>query len=218
MIKKYSFYPCLCTLFFTSRKKNSENNAKSKIPNHSVKGIVDPFINTGGHARTYQCAGICLGMVQLIPDNGRNGWNWSSDYYSDSIPYRTQYWLHEILKTPYNTTPNGLSGNEDAGQMSAWYVLSSMGLNPFNPVSGEYQIGSPLFEKSTISLKNGKMFSIEVKNVSSENFYIQSASFNGEVYERSYINHGQLENGGTLQLEMGNAPNKEWATGKFNKN
>ena len=133
-------------------------------------------------------------------------------------PWRTQYWVHEILNTQYNTTPNGLSGNEDAGQMSAWYVFSSLGLYPFNPVSGQYEIGSPLFQKSTISLKNGKKFSIEAKNVSSENFYIQSARLNGEVYDSTFITHDQILKGGTLKLEMGKEPNKEWANEKSNRN
>jgi putative alpha-1,2-mannosidase len=77
---------------------------------------------------------------------------------------------HYILETQYNTTPNGLSGNEDCGQMSAWYIFSSIGIYPMNPASGEYQIGSPIFEKSTITLADGKKFVIEAENVSKRIF------------------------------------------------
>ncbi|SFU43243.1 alpha-1,2-mannosidase, putative [Pustulibacterium marinum] len=129
-------------------------------------------------------------------------------------PWRTQYYVHRILSEQYDTTSAGLSGNEDCGQMSAWYVLSSIGIYPMNPASGEYEIGSPVFEKSTINLPNGKEFTIEAKNVSSDNFYIQSATLNGKPLNKTSISHKTLTAGGTLVLEMGNQPNKEWATAK----
>ncbi|WP_282017332.1 GH92 family glycosyl hydrolase [Salegentibacter mishustinae] len=132
-------------------------------------------------------------------------------------PWRTQYWVREILKTQYSTKPDGLSGNEDAGQMSAWYVFSSMGLYPFNPASAEYEIGSPIFEKSTIKLENGKHFKIIANNVSEENIYIQSASLNGENFNRTSISHKELLAGGELVFEMGSAPNKNWGV-TVNKN
>ena len=125
-------------------------------------------------------------------------------------PWRTQYWVREILKSQYSTKPDGLSGNEDAGQMSAWYVFSSMGLYPFNPASAEYEIGSPLFEKSTINLESGKSFIIVAKNVSEENIYIQSATLNGKNFNRTTISHKELLAGGELVFEMGSAPNKNW--------
>ncbi|MBZ9632388.1 GH92 family glycosyl hydrolase [Salegentibacter sp. LM13S] len=125
-------------------------------------------------------------------------------------PWRTQFWVREILKTQYSTQPDGLSGNEDAGQMSAWYVFSSMGLYPFNPASAEYEIGSPIFEKSTINLGNGKHFKIIANNVSEENIYIQSATLNGKNFNSTSISHKQLLAGGELVFEMGSAPNKKW--------
>ncbi|MGO4773388.1 GH92 family glycosyl hydrolase [Flavobacterium sp. W22_SRS_FK3] len=125
-------------------------------------------------------------------------------------PWRTQYWVHQILDTQYNTTPNGLSGNEDCGQMSAWYVFSSMGLYPMNPASGEYEIGSPIFEKSTINLQDGKTFIIEAENISSTNFYIQSATLNGVAFDQTSITHQQLLQGGILHFVMGSEPNKSW--------
>ena len=129
-------------------------------------------------------------------------------------PWRTQYWVRHILDTQYNTTPNGLSGNEDCGQMSAWYIFSSMGLYPMNPASGEYEIGSPIFEKTTIKLPKGKTFTIEAENVSNKNFYIQSATLNGVPFNQTTITHQQLLEGGTLHFVMGSEPNKNWGLTK----
>ncbi|MDQ1166132.1 GH92 family glycosyl hydrolase [Flavobacterium sp. SORGH_AS_0622] len=125
-------------------------------------------------------------------------------------PWRTQYWVRHILDTQYNTTANGLSGNEDCGQMSAWYVFSSMGLYPMNPASGEYEIGSPIFEKSTLNLPNGKTFVIEAENVSRKNFYIQSATLNGKAFNKTAISHQEMLKGGVLHFVMGAQPNKNW--------
>ncbi|MCM0667390.1 GH92 family glycosyl hydrolase [Flavobacterium tyrosinilyticum] len=125
-------------------------------------------------------------------------------------PWRTQYWVRHILDTQYNTTANGLSGNEDCGQMSAWYVFSSMGLYPMNPASGEYEIGSPIFEKSTLNLPNGKTFVIEAENVSNKNFYIQSVTLNGKAFNKTAISHQEMQKGGVLHFVMGAQPNKNW--------
>ncbi|MGB0879862.1 MAG: GH92 family glycosyl hydrolase [Polaribacter sp.] len=129
-------------------------------------------------------------------------------------PWRTQYWVREILKTQYNTTPNGLSGNEDCGQMSAWYVLSSIGLYAMNPASGEYEIGSPLFEKTTITISKEKKFIIEAEGVSDKNIYIQSATLNGKIFNQTSILHQQIMDGGTLHFVMGPKPNKDWGITK----
>ncbi|HEA29114.1 MAG TPA: glycoside hydrolase family 92 protein [Leeuwenhoekiella sp.] len=126
-------------------------------------------------------------------------------------PWRTQYWVHEILKTQYSTMPNGLSGNEDAGQMSAWYVFSAMGLYPMNPASTTYEIGSPVFEKTTLNLPNGNKFTIEAQDVSEANFYIQSAKLNGKDFDQTSIAHSEILKGGILKLVMGPEPNKKWA-------
>lgn len=125
-------------------------------------------------------------------------------------PWRTQYWVRHILDTQYNKTANGLSGNEDCGQMSAWYVFSSMGLYPMNPASGDYEIGSPIFEKSTLNLPNGKTFVIEAENVSKQNFYIQSATLNGKPFNKTAISHQEMQNGGILHFVMGAQPNQNW--------
>ena len=110
--------------------------------------------------------------------------------------------IHKILTTMYNTTPAGLSGNEDCGQMSAWYVWSALGMYPMNPASGKYYLGSPLISKATISLENGKTISIIVNNVSGENILIENANWNGKTLTEGYVNHADLVKGGTLEINM----------------
>jgi predicted alpha-1,2-mannosidase len=124
--------------------------------------------------------------------------------------WKTQYWVNQILKNQYSATPDGLSGNEDCGQMSAWYVWSSLGLYPVNPSSGDYQIGSPLFNKSMIQISENTSFSIVANQISDENIYIQSARLNGEILNRTHITHQEIVSGGSLEFEMGNQPNKSW--------
>ncbi|WP_299531549.1 GH92 family glycosyl hydrolase [Ulvibacterium sp.] len=128
-------------------------------------------------------------------------------------PWRTQYWSREILNSQYTTQPDGLSGNEDCGQMSAWYVMSAIGIYPMNPASLEYEIGSPLFKKSTIKLPNDKTFVISAPNTSKENLYVQSVKLNGESLNRTYIRHEEIVSGGTLDFEMGPRPNTLWGVG-----
>ena len=129
-------------------------------------------------------------------------------------PWRTQYWTREILTTQYSTKPEGISGNEDAGQISAWYVLTSLGMYSFNPASGDYEISSPLFEESKIRLANGKTFTIKANTVSMENRYIQSATLNGKVFNKSSISHADILEGGELVFDMGSQPNKKWGIEK----
>ena len=125
-------------------------------------------------------------------------------------PWRTQYWVRQILDTQYSTLPDVLSGNEDAGQMSACYVMSSIGIYPMNPASGQYEIGSPVFDEATIKTSGNTEFTILAKNNSDRNFYIQSAKLNNEDLNRTYITHKELMSGGTLELEMSAEPNKNW--------
>jgi predicted alpha-1,2-mannosidase len=126
-------------------------------------------------------------------------------------PFKTQEKVRQILTELYTNTPDGISGNEDCGQMSAWYIFSSLGFYPVTPGSNQYIIGSPLFEKATINLENGKVFTVEVKNNSSENKYIKSVKLNGNNYEFSYINHSDIINGESLVFEMTNKPST-WGT------
>ena len=126
--------------------------------------------------------------------------------------WKTAEKVREICTTLYSDQPDGLSGNEDCGQMSAWYILSSMGFYPVNPANGYYVFGSPLFDHAEISLPEGKTFTIETENNSAENIYIQSVELNGEAYERSYISHEAIVNGGSLKFVMGSEPNRNFGT------
>jgi len=117
----------------------------------------------------------------------------------------------------YSDKPDGLCGNEDCGQMSAWYVLSAMGYYPVTPGNNIYAIGSPVFEKVTIILENGNKFIIKANNVSDKNFYIQSASLNGKAYNKSYLKHSDIMEGGELVFEMGPDSNKNRGIGKGNE-
>lgn len=123
------------------------------------------------------------------------------------MPWKTQAQVRNILATQYNTTPEGLCGNEDCGQMSAWYVFSALGFYPVNPASGVYVLGSPTIDQADIAVPGGKFFSVRVKNNRSKHVYIQSARLNGKTLERSYLLHQEIMQGGTLELVMGPRPN-----------
>ncbi|MCD4774310.1 MAG: GH92 family glycosyl hydrolase, partial [Bacteroidales bacterium] len=126
--------------------------------------------------------------------------------------WKTQKIVRQILDELYTSNPDGYCGNEDCGQMSAWYVLSAMGFYPVCPGDNTYVIGTPLFDKVTLNLENGKTFIIEAKNVSNENIYIQSAVLNNQEYSKSFILHDDIINGGSLVFEMGPEPNKNWGS------
>ena len=119
--------------------------------------------------------------------------------------------LRKMLNEMYLDQPDGLSGNEDVGQMSAWYILSSVGLYQVDPVGGRFVIGSPLFDKATVNVGAGKTFTIVAKNNSDRNIYVQSARLNGKALKNSYIDFNDIRHGGTLELVMGPKPSK-WAT------
>lgn len=128
--------------------------------------------------------------------------------------WKTQQMVRQIMLSQYANTPNGLAGNDDAGQMSAWYVLSAMGFYPVTPGMDYYVIGAPLVDEATIKLENGRAFKIMAQNNNPENKYIQSATLNGKPYTKSYLKHEDIMKGGSLVFEMGNKPNKDWAQKK----
>lgn len=125
-------------------------------------------------------------------------------------PWKTQKYVAQVLHELYRNTPDGLCGNEDCGQMSAWFVFSSMGFYPIDPISGIYEIGTPLFPEMKLNLSNGKVFTVLAPNASAENIYIQSVKRNGQPYDKSYITHEQIMNGDTFEFEMGNQPGPVW--------
>ena len=125
-------------------------------------------------------------------------------------PAKTQEKVNQILTELYKNEPDGVSGNEDCGQMSAWYVLSSMGFYPVTPGSNDYIIGSPLFKKTTINLENGKQFTIQAENVSATHIYIKKVLLNNLELNRTYLKHDEIMAGGTLTFEMSSLlPNGE---------
>ena len=127
-------------------------------------------------------------------------------------PWKTQEMVHRILYDLYRNDPDGLCGNEDCGQMSAWYVLSAMGFYPVVPGSGIYAIGTPLFPKVSLHLENGKTFTIEAKNISNHSYYISSSSLNGKEYNKCFISHADIMQGGTMSFTMSAEPSTAWGS------
>jgi len=127
-------------------------------------------------------------------------------------PWKTQAIVRKIMSKLYKDATNGLPGNEDCGQMSAWYVFSALGFYPVNPVDGKFVMGSPVFDKASVKVPGGKFFTLITKNNSKTNKYIQSAELNGKPYDNSYITYQDIMKGGTLILDMGPKPNKKWGT------
>ena len=119
-------------------------------------------------------------------------------------PERTQELIRQIFDTQYRPEPDGLCGNDDCGQMSAWYMFSAMGFYPVDPVSGNYVFGAPQLPKIVLNLANGKTFTVIAENLSKENKYVESITFNGEPYTLNYITHEDILKGGTLVFKMKN--------------
>ena len=132
-------------------------------------------------------------------------------------PWKTQQRVRQIMDQLYTPTPDGLIGNEDCGQMSAWYVFSAAGFYPVTPGSTTYAIGSPLFPEMRFSLENGKSFVVKAEGVSDRNVYIQSATLNGKPYSKSYLEHADLLAGGELVFTMGSQPNRFFGLGFENQ-
>ncbi len=125
-------------------------------------------------------------------------------------PWKTAEKVRFITDNFYTSKPDGIIGNEDVGQMSAWYVFSALGFYPVNPANGAYVFGSPSINQATLTLAEGKILTIEAKNNSSENKYIQEITFNGKPYTKSYILHQDLMQGGKLVIQMGSQPSTTW--------
>jgi len=132
-------------------------------------------------------------------------------------PWKTQEIVRKIMDELYSSKEDGLCGNEDCGQMSAWYVLSAMGFYPVCPGQKEYAIGTPLFDKITLNLENGKKFVITADKPSSDNFYIKSARLNGKDYDKCFITHDDITNSGELKLKMSKKPVKSWASSTLSR-
>ncbi|MNX94487.1 Glycosyl hydrolase family 92 [compost metagenome] len=130
-------------------------------------------------------------------------------YNYTSQPWKTQKTVRMILGKQYHNGPDGLGGNDDCGQMSAWYMMSSLGFYPMAPASDRYELGSPSVLNATLNLENGKQFTVEAKNQSAKNVYVKQMLLNGKVLNRLYITHGEIVGGGKLTFVMASAPNKK---------
>jgi predicted alpha-1,2-mannosidase len=130
-------------------------------------------------------------------------------YNYSSQPYKSQYWVREVMNKLYKPTPDGYCGDEDNGQTSAWYVFSAMGFYPVCPGTQQYILGAPLFKKVTLTLPNKKKFIINAPNNSSKAKYIQTAKLNNKIWDKNYINHNTITQGGNLFLHMNKTPNKQ---------
>lgn len=131
--------------------------------------------------------------------------------------WKTAEKVRYILRNLYHDQPDGICGNEDCGQMSAWYIFSSLGFYPVNPANSAYVLGSPLFDEATLNLPGGKTFTVKAVDNLPENKYIQSATLNGQPYEKSFITHRDILNGGTLELQMGSQPNQNFGAAPENR-
>ncbi|MFZ6678718.1 GH92 family glycosyl hydrolase [Undibacterium sp. Tian12W] len=125
-------------------------------------------------------------------------------------PWKTQQRLQQIMQSQYQAKPDGLSGNDDLGQMSAWFVFTSLGFYPVAPGSNEYILGRPFLDKTTLQLPNGKQFTIRAQNLSDAHPYVASVSLNGKVLDQNYLRHEQIMAGGELVFVMQAEPNKKW--------
>ena len=124
-------------------------------------------------------------------------------------PWKTQYWVRETMNRMYTPAPDGYIGDEDNGQTSAWYVFSAMGFYPVAPATDQYALGAPLFKKVTLHLENGNTVVINAPNNSDDNRYVQRLTVDGEVYDKNWLSHRALQQGATLNFEMGSEPNKQ---------
>ena len=126
------------------------------------------------------------------------------------VPYKTQARVRMLLEAMYHNDPDGLAGNEDCGQMSAWYIMSALGFYAVDPVSGNYVFGSPLFDRATIALANGKALVIQAQENGPDKPYVQSVTWDGKPYTKSWFSHAQIAQGGTIVMRMGAQPNESF--------
>lgn len=138
-------------------------------------------------------------------------------YNFTNAPWKTQQYVKEILDKEYSDGPGGLGGNDDAGQMSAWYIFASMGFYPLNPVSGEYLLTAPKFDAITLTTEKGKQFQVIATRKVKDAQYISSVKLNGKPYTKNYISYLDIVNGGKLEIQLQDKPNAQWGIGKANQ-
>lgn len=147
-------------------------------------------------------SGDISGLIGQYAHGNEPGHHTIYMYNKIGAPHKTQKYVHEVLTKLYDNTPEGICGNEDTGQMSAWYVFSSLGFYPMDPVSGQYELGTPSFDKATIHLPSGKDFVICANQLSDTNYLVKAVYLNGKKLDRTYISYDELLRGGELVFEM----------------
>lgn len=170
---------------------------------------IDDVFNEVPKIAKWQFMGMmpdATGLYGMIPAGNEPSFHIPYLYNYAGKPWKTQYRVRQIADLWFDDDPSGLSGDEDGGALCAWYVFSAMGFYPVNPADGEYAISSPIFEEVTISLQGGREFKIEAKGASKRNKYIQSATLNGKPYNRPFISHTDIVEGGILSVVMGDRP------------
>jgi predicted alpha-1,2-mannosidase len=172
---------------------------------------LDELFSTGSALTGRQQADI-TGLIGQYAHGNEPSHHIAYLYNFSGDAWKTQEKVNRIMHDFYKNTPDGLIGNEDCGQMSAWYVLSAMGFYPVTPGTDVCVMGTPLFDKGVVRLENGKTFKVVAKNRDQENLYISSVKINDSVYTRSYITHEMIMDGSVLEFEMSDSPNKEFGS------
>jgi predicted alpha-1,2-mannosidase len=155
--------------------------------------------------------GDVTGLIGLYAHGNEPSHHIAYLYNHAGQPRKTQSLVRRIMREMYNDARDGLSGNEDCGQLSAWYVLSAMGFYPLNPCGGDYEIGSPLLDSAEIRLEGDRHFVITAENNSEENVYVQAAMLNGKPIDKPILRHEDIMRGGELHLVMGARPSSLWS-------
>jgi len=163
---------------------------------------LDTLFTMSSELHGQEVSGDISGLIGQYAHGNEPGHHTIYMYNRVGQPWKTQKYVNQVLTTLYDNTPEGICGNEDTGQMSAWYVFSSLGFYPMDPVSGQYELGAPLFDKATIKLTSGRKFTIEAKNLSDENIYVDKVFLNGVELSRTYITFDEVLNGGELVFHM----------------
>ncbi len=173
--------------------------------------MLDSLFNTSSQMHGHKQSDIS-GMIGQYAHGNEPSHQLAYEYDYIGQPWKTQFMVRKVMNELYHDAPAGLSGNEDCGQMSAWYILSALGFYEVCPGSDEYEIGSPVIDKAVIHFENGKSFTIIANNNIKGNVYVNSAKLNGVAYNKCYFTYQDIANGGTLDLNMSASPNKSWGS------
>jgi predicted alpha-1,2-mannosidase len=189
---------------------------------HDVEGLIDlvggkeqfianldTLFSTSSELTGEEVSSDITGLIGQYAHGNEPSHHISHMYNFVGQPWKTQKLTDEIMRDLYFNNPNGLAGNEDCGQMSAWYVLNAIGFYSFCPGAPYYSIGRPIFDKVEINLTNGNKFTVIANNNSPENLFVQSVKLDGKVMDNAFFNHDELIKGGILEFEMGSIENTD---------